>query len=89
MLLVFVLHSIALWVLIPFGFVAWLLVHAWAQKVSPRQAVAWYDTNLMAAWAHGPFRMLADADSRPPFVGISQMGAVPGSKIPLFDVGWE
>jgi hypothetical protein len=34
-------------------------------------------------------RMLVDADSRPPFVGISQMGAVPGSKIPLFDIGGE
>ena len=74
--LVLIFRGILLWALIPFSFLAWLVCHCWAQKASLRQAVSWYDFNLVAALANGPFRPLVVRSRRPEFIGISDMARV-------------
>ena len=56
--LIFVIRSCLLWVMIPFGMIAWALVHWWAQKASVGQSICWYDQNYFLLMLIGPFRYL-------------------------------
>ncbi|GAA1134866.1 hypothetical protein GCM10009651_18650 [Microbacterium natoriense] len=85
-LLLHFFRGLALWVVIPSAFLAWLLVHSWAQKASLKQALAWYDANLIAALSNGPFRWLMRREARPSFVRMSGMSTISTQRIPWFDV---
>lgn len=56
--LLFVIRMILLWVLIPFAFIAWGLVHWWAQKASVGQSICWYDSNYFMVMLVGPLRFM-------------------------------
>lgn len=75
-LLFLAVRGIVLWVLIPFAFLAWLLVHSWAQKASLGQAICWYDQNLNLALVKDPLRLLIGNEVDARFLGISQMRAL-------------
>ncbi|WP_341939946.1 hypothetical protein [Microbacterium sp. LWH10-1.2] len=85
-LLLFVFRGLALWVVIPVATLAWLRVHIWAQGATLRQAVAWYDANLIAALSNGPFRWLMRREARPSFVRMSGMSTISTQRIPWFDL---
>ena len=38
-----------LWILIPLGFVLWLLVFGWTARVGPAALLGWLDVNPLAA----------------------------------------
>jgi hypothetical protein len=54
-------RGFALWILVPFASLSWLLVHSWAQRASIGQSICWYDTNFNGILLNVPFRPL-----RPP-----------------------
>ncbi|WP_029258227.1 MULTISPECIES: hypothetical protein [unclassified Microbacterium] len=83
MLLLILVRGCALWVMFPFAFVAWLLVHSWAQKASVRQALCWYHAHLLVLLLNGPFRPFFAADERPHFRDVPKMSAVEPHKIRL------
>ncbi|WP_051973731.1 hypothetical protein [Cryobacterium sp. MLB-32] len=37
-----------LWLVIPYGFVAWLVYYWWAKSASLGQCLGWFDINLIA-----------------------------------------
>ncbi|MBP5802984.1 hypothetical protein [Microbacterium maritypicum] len=84
--LVVLVRGLLLWVLIPFAFLAWLLVHSWAQRVSRRQALCWYDGHLTRGLANGPFRLMIAPEHRH-FGRIPRMAAVEPRKTSLFGMG--
>lgn len=76
-LLFLVIRGILLWILIPFAFLAWVLMHSWAQRASLRQATCWYDANLSLLLAKGLLRPQIRTVGRVPFLGLSQMRGRP------------
>jgi len=44
-----VVRGLLLWILIPLGFVLWLLVFSWTARVGPGAFLGWLDLNLLAA----------------------------------------
>ncbi len=42
-------RGLILWIVIPVGFVLWLLVFGWLLRVGPGQFLGWLDVNLIAA----------------------------------------
>ncbi|MGO4489399.1 hypothetical protein [Microbacterium sp. 2RAF4] len=80
--LVVLVRGLLLWVLIPFAFLSWLLLHSWAQKASRRQALCWYDAHLTVALARGPFRLMIAPDNRR-FDRIPRMATVEPRKTSL------
>lgn len=42
------LHGLLLWVVIPFGTMAWVFVHNWMHKADFDECLGWYDANLAA-----------------------------------------
>lgn len=79
-----VTRGLALWLLIPFAFIAWLLVHSWAQRASLRQTACWYDSNFTLLLAKTFLRpQIANAgDAR--FIGVSRMRDFPTHKLHWF-----
>lgn len=77
LLLFLLVRGIALWILIPFTFLAWFLIHSWAQRVSIGQAVSWYDGTVSLLVIRGPLRPLIRVETEPKFLGISHMGTLP------------
>jgi len=80
------IRGVALWVLIPLAWLAWLVVHAWTNDASPTQVIAWYDLNFIVALAKGPFRVLIPAGSRPRFVGLTEFAASGRHRVSLNDL---
>lgn len=74
-MLFLLVRGVVLWVLIPFAFLAWLLVHFWAQKASFRQALSWYHAYVFLALVKGPFRFLV-VSGRPSFRGVPKMRTI-------------
>lgn len=85
-LAVLIVRGLALWLLIPLAALAWLLLHVWVQKASLRQAVGWYDVNLIATLVSGPFQPLVSSERRPAFMGLSEMRTSTAQRIPWFDL---
>lgn len=83
LLLLVLVRGCALWVMFPFAFLAWLLVHSWAQKASLRQVLCWYHAQLLLLLVNGPFRFLFASDERPRFRDVPKMSAVEPHKINL------
>jgi hypothetical protein len=46
--LIVILHGLFMWIVVPFGVVAWVLVHTWLQKADFGECLGWYDLNLVA-----------------------------------------
>lgn len=78
-----VVRGCALWVLFPSVFLAWLLVHSWAQRASLRQALSWYHAGLLLLLVNGPFRFLLVSAARPRFADIPRMAEIEPSRISL------
>lgn len=87
-LAILVIRGIALWLLIPLAFLAWLVVHAWLNDASPTQVIAWYDANFVVALVRGPFRLLIPAQNRPRFVGLTEFAASSPHRVGLNDL-WD
>ena len=85
-LAILVIRGIALWLLIPLALLAWLVVHAWANDASPGRVIAWYDVNMIAALAIGPFRVLIPAAGRPRFVGLTEFATTSRHRVRLNDL---
>ena len=83
-LLLFVRGAL-LWVLVPFSFLAWVSIHWWWQKASLRQALSWYDSNMIAGLTNGPFRFLMRPGPRPRLTGMSKMALTEPHTITLLD----
>ena len=83
MLLLFLVRGCALWVLFPLAFLAWILVHSWAQRASLRQAFCWYHAQLLLLMVNGPFRFLFPAEERPRFRDVPKMASIAPHKIRL------
>lgn len=66
-------RGLLLWIVLPFAFLAWMLVHIWVQHATLKQALAWYDGILFAVLTQGPFRLMVPAPRRVRFVGPSGM----------------
>ena len=51
-------HGILLWVLVPSGFVIWLITFQGfgTRRTSPTGFIGWLDHNLLVALMRGPFR---------------------------------
>ncbi|PRB13288.1 hypothetical protein [Microbacterium sp. MYb62] len=81
--LVVLVRGLLLWVLIPFAFLSWLLVHSWAQKALRRQVLCWYDAHLTLGLARGPFRLMIAPEHRR-FERIPRMVTVEPRKASLF-----
>ena len=47
-LVLLTLRGLMLWLVIPFGFVAWLAYYSWARPASLGQCLGWFDLNLVA-----------------------------------------
>lgn len=73
---VLMLRGLLLWILIPYAFLTWSLVHVWRQKASLKQSISWYDRNMMVAIINGPFRFLLQTDQRLRFVRLVDMGSI-------------
>lgn len=86
LLLILLIRGLLLWVLIPFGFLAWVVVHVWAQDASLRQALAWYDGTVFALLMKGPFRLVIPPERRVPFVGMSRMGKIEAHRVRFSDL---
>jgi hypothetical protein len=56
-------RGLLLWILIPLGFVLWLLVFSWTGRVGPGAFLAWLDLNLLAALQRV---LLRSASGQPP-----------------------
>lgn len=82
-LLVLLVRGLALWILIPFASLAWLFLHSWIQKASPRQALCWYDTQLTLGLARGPFRLMIAPEHRP-LKPVPRMASIESPKTSLF-----
>ena len=85
-LAILVIRGIALWLLIPLAFLAWLVVFAWVNDASPAQVIAWWDVNFAAALVHGPFRLLIPVESRPRFIGLTKFAASSRHRVGLNDL---
>lgn len=83
---ILVLRGLLLWILIPFAFLAWLLVHSWLQGASLRQSLSWYDRNLVTGIVNGPFRLLIKPEPRPQFVRVSDMATMKPHVVSWLDV---
>lgn len=83
-ILFLVVRGLMLWGLIPFAFLAWLLVHSWAQRASLRQATCWYDANVTLLLAKGLLRPQFKRSGRVRFLGLSRMRGLPAHKIHWF-----
>lgn len=76
------IRGLALWVLLPFSVLAWLLIHSWAQRASVGQAICWYDQNFNLLLAKGLlWPLLATEIKGGKFVRLSQMGSLSTYKI--------
>jgi hypothetical protein len=84
--LILSVRGLLLWLVVPFAFLAWLLVHRRWQKASLRQTLSWYDANLVGILVNGPFRMLIRPDLRPELVTLSAMSKIAPHRISLIDV---
>ena len=80
-LLFLVIRGLALWVLIPFAFLAWLLVHSWAQRASLRRAASWYDSNFTLLLAKALLTPQIKKLGNARFIGISQMRDLPAHNL--------
>lgn len=76
-----IVRGFALWVLIPFAFLAWLMVHSWAQRASLGQAISWYDGIFCLLLVKGPLRPLVRLEGEARFVGVSQMDTLPSFRL--------
>lgn len=86
-LLFLLFRIVALWMLIPIAFLAWLLVHFWAQRASLPQTLCWYDSNVNAAVIKALLRLLRrPATDKMKFVGLSEMRTLETYR--LFLVDW-
>ena len=85
-LLLMFIRGILLWLVIPIAFLAWVLVHGWAQHTRLRHALAWYDFNTVSLLMNGPLRLMFRAEQRPPFVGVSHMGKGEWHRVSLNDL---
>ena len=74
-LLLLLVRGVLLWVLIPFAFLVWLLIHSWAQKASFRQALNWYHAYVLLALLKGPFRFLG-VSGRASFRDVPKMASI-------------
>lgn len=82
-----IVRGLALWVLIPMSFLAWLMVHSWAQRASLGQAISWYDGNFCLLLINGPLRPLVRLEGEARFHAISQMRTLPPFRLGrLFDL---
>lgn len=65
-------RGILLWVVLPLGFVAWLLVFGWLRRVGLPRFLGWLDLNLVAGLQRSVFR---------PWITHPTIDAVPISRI--------
>jgi hypothetical protein len=59
-IILLVVRGLALWLIVPFGFVSWLLAVPWmvSHGHSPRLWISWIDYNFCVALERGPLRPL-------------------------------
>lgn len=84
--LILLIRGVLLWLVIPLGFLAWMLMHSWAQRVSLRQALAWYDFTAVSVLMNGPFRFMIRRTRRAPLLGLSRMGESEAHRVRLSDL---
>lgn len=85
-LAVLLLRGLVLWFLIPFAFIAWVLVHSTVQRASLRQSLCWYDRNFIIVLINGPFRPLIATDPRPRCSRMSEMSSLKPHSMSLLDL---
>jgi hypothetical protein len=74
-------RGFALWILVPFASLSWLLVHSWAQRASIGQSICWYDSNFNGILLNVPFRPLRPPERDGRLLRFREMAKVKTYKI--------